>query len=73
MTQEELQSFRDRYNNIMQAPKRIRNKRLVTLMEDMERTYNIPLLYSVAFNSSNPEVMKLYRQVSYARDFEGGR
>lgn len=73
MTQEELQSFHERFINIMQAPKRIRNKRLVTLMEDMERAYSIPLLYSVAFNSSNPEVMKLYRQVSYARDFEGGR
>ncbi|AUJ23150.1 hypothetical protein [Virgibacillus dokdonensis] len=73
MTQEELQSFRDRFDNIMQAPKRIRNKRLVTLMEDMERAYNIPLLYSAAYAFNNPEIMNLYRQVSYARDFEGGR
>ncbi|GIP61976.1 hypothetical protein J32TS6_05310 [Virgibacillus pantothenticus] len=73
MMQEKLQSFHERFDNIMQAPKRIRNKRLVTLMEDMERTYNIPLLYSAAYTFNNPEVMKLYRQVSYARDFEGGR
>ncbi|MGG4180824.1 hypothetical protein ABEW03_16200 [Virgibacillus pantothenticus] len=73
MTQEKLQSFHERFDNIMQTPKRIRNKRLVALMEDMERTYNIPLLYSAAYTFNNPEVMKLYRQVSYARDFEGGR
>lgn len=67
MTNEELQAYQDRFNDIMKSPKRIRAKRLVTLMEDMQQCYNIPLQNNIEFNKQNPGVVKLYREVSGAR------
>lgn len=67
MTHEELQAYRDRFDDIMRSSKRIRVTRLVTLMEDMQQCYNIPLRNNVEFNKQNPEVVKLYRAVSGAR------
>jgi len=67
MTHEELQAYRDRFDDIMKSPKRIRVTRLVTLMEDMQQCYNIPIQNDVEFNKRNPEVVKLYREVSGAR------
>lgn len=67
MTNEELQAYQERFKNIMKTRKRIRNIRLVSLMEDMEQCYNIPLQNNVEFNKKNPEVVKLYRAASGAR------
>ncbi|OIN66533.1 hypothetical protein BLD48_10340 [Exiguobacterium sp. KRL4] len=40
---------------------------LVNLMENMQRTFSIPTLSSSKFNSSYPDVISLYRSISYAR------
>lgn len=71
ITHEELETFRERLNEITSnsQSRLIRNTRLITLMEDLEQTYNIPVLYSAAFASRNPEVMRLYKDVSIARQF----
>ncbi|GGJ61764.1 hypothetical protein [Virgibacillus salexigens] len=71
MTHEELEAFRNRFNEINESKEPVRTNRLSILMTDMEQTYNIPNFYSAAFNYHNPQVIKLYRQVSYARFFEG--
>lgn len=67
MTNEELQAYRDRFDDIMKSPERIRAKRLVTLMEDIEWTYHIPTLKDPEYEERHPEIMKLYREVSGAR------
>ena len=68
MTHEELESFRDRFEEIKKGNDPLRTKRLATLMTNMEECYNIPMRYSTAYAYHNPEVMKLYREISYARD-----
>lgn len=68
MTHEELQNFRKRFEEIKKGKEPVRTKRLATLMTNMEECYNIPMRYSTAYAYHNPEVMKLYREVSYARD-----
>lgn len=69
MTHEELESYRERFNEVMKAPERIRNVRLITLMDDLQQTYNIPTLSNRAYEKANPEVIKLFREVSNARTF----
>ncbi|MCJ0932578.1 hypothetical protein MST22_15630 [Virgibacillus halodenitrificans] len=70
MTAEELEAFEERFNEIMKLQHRIRNVRLVNLMNDLERCYSIPLLNNADYNLKNPEVMELYQKVSMARDFK---
>ncbi|WP_424474812.1 hypothetical protein [Oceanobacillus kimchii] len=70
ITHEQLKSFRERFNAIDKSQEPIRTKRLVQLMNDLEQSYNIPTFYSAAFSSMNPEVMRLYKDVSNARQFE---
>jgi len=70
MSKEYLQVFKSRLDEVEEGPVEIKNTRLVTLMEDMEQTYDIPVLYDETYVNDNPEIMKLYREVSYARDFE---
>lgn len=71
ITHKELESFRERLNEITSnhQSRLLRNTRLNTLMKDLKQTYNIPVLYSAAFASQNPEVMRLYKDVSMARQF----
>ena len=38
------------------------------LMNEMERTFQIPALDDPEFNRQHPEVMKLYRRVAATRD-----
>ena len=69
MTHEELQSYRERFEEIDKCDEPIRTRRLGSLMNDLELTYNIPILYDREYNEKNEEVMNLYRAVSYARKF----
>ncbi|GGN59500.1 hypothetical protein [Oceanobacillus indicireducens] len=69
MTHEELQSYQERFNEIDKCDEPIRTRRLGSLMNDLELTYNIPILYDREYNEKNEEVMNLYRAVSYARKF----
>jgi hypothetical protein len=41
---------------------------LASLMTEMEQTFQIPMMYYEAFEKVNPDVMHLYRQISYARE-----
>ncbi|MYL57398.1 hypothetical protein GLW20_07750 [Virgibacillus halodenitrificans] len=68
MTAEELEAFEERFKKIKEGKEPVRTTRLAVLMTDMEQCYNIPKLYSAAYAYHNPEVMKLYREISYARD-----
>ncbi|EQB35014.1 hypothetical protein M948_18080 [Virgibacillus sp. CM-4] len=68
MSQKELQLYRERFIEIMWASKEVRDHRITALMDDMKKVYNIPDLYSAAFEFNNPEVMQLYREISYAKD-----
>lgn len=68
MKHEELESYRERFKEIKKGKGPVRTTRLAVLMTDMELCYNIPMRYSTAYAYHNPEVMKLYREISYARD-----
>jgi hypothetical protein len=65
VTHEELESYRDRFDNIMQGKDEdVKNRRLIALRMDLQETYNIPpVLHWFRFNQNNPEVAKLYREV----------
>lgn len=67
MTHEELQAFRDRFNEIKKGKEPTRSSRLVNLMHDLKESYNIPILNDESYNRNNPEVVALYREVSKAR------
>lgn len=45
------------------------NKALSTIMADMERAFNIPLVDDDNFNNANPEIIALYRDISDSRIF----
>lgn len=45
-----------------------RTARLSMLMSRMEREFNIPMINNEQFNRDNVEVIKLYREISAARD-----
>lgn len=69
MTHKGLQSYRERFNEIKKSDEPIRTKRLVSLMDDLEQSYNIPVFAMAVYEKNNPEVMALYREVSNARTF----
>ncbi len=69
MTHKELQSYRNRFKEIKNNDEPLRTKRLVSLMNDLEQSYNIPLFAMAVYEKNNPEVMELYREVSNARKF----
>lgn len=69
MTHEELQSYRDRFEEIKKNDEPIRTRRLASLMSDLELSYNIPAFVVAIYEKKNPEVMALYREVSNARTF----
>ena len=69
MTHEELQSYRERFEEIKNNDEPIRTNRLVNLMNDLEQSYNIPVFAMAVYEKNNPEVMELYREVSNARTF----
>lgn len=65
-----LQKFKGRLEEILNGSKKFKNGRLLILMSDLRNVYNIPLYHDESFNRKNPEVIKLYQKVSFARDFE---
>lgn len=69
MTHKELQSYRNRFEEIKKNDEPIRTRRLASLMSDLELSYNIPVFTEAVYAKKNPEVMALYREVSNARTF----
>lgn len=66
MTQEELESYRERLNEIKQGTSVLKVGRLEVLMKDIVGTYNIPNYPSIVFGDYrkvNPEVTDLYLEV----------
>lgn len=63
-----ITTYREQFNAIMDsAPGRQRDLRLAALMTEMERKFRIPALKDERWESANPAVADLYREVSYAR------
>lgn len=69
--EEMLELHQERFEEIKQCEDEdIKDLRLGALMTDMEQAYGIPIvgvLRIEAFKQAYPNVMKLYKQVSYAR------
>lgn len=65
-------AFKERFEEIRMTKEPIRTKRLANLMSDMEKTYSIPFLSGEKYNRLNPLVIQLYRDISFARNFEEG-
>ena len=63
-----IEQFKAQYDAIMDSPPgRQRDLRLAALMTELERKYRIPALKDEQWESANPTVAELYREVSYAR------
>ena len=63
-----IEQFKAQYDAIMDSvPGRQRDLRLAALMSEMERKYRIPALKDEQWESTNPAVAELYREVSQAR------
>lgn len=63
-----IEQYRAQYDAIMQDPPGDeRDYRLAALMTELERKYRIPTFESKQWESANPTVAELYREVSYAR------
>ncbi|MEC5422361.1 hypothetical protein QGM71_02505 [Virgibacillus sp. C22-A2] len=61
-----LERHWQRYHEIINGQEALKEKRLVVLKRDLEQTYDIPVLALAdeAFIRDNPEVMKLYADVT---------
>ena len=44
-----------------------KDKKLATIMTEMERAYRIPLLRNLAWEEENPEVIRVYKEISNMR------
>jgi 3'-phosphoadenosine 5'-phosphosulfate sulfotransferase len=65
-----LPAFKERFMEIQNIKSvDVRNSRLTALMSDMEQTFGIPMIRNDAYEKNHPEVMSLYREVSFARQF----
>lgn len=63
-----IEQFKARYDDIMAGEDgAMRDYRLAALMTDMEGAFNVPTLKNDEWESANPAVAELYREVSKAR------
>lgn len=63
-----IEQFKARYDDIMAGEAgAMRDYRLAALMTDMEGAFNVPTLKNDEWESANPAVADLYREVSKAR------
>ncbi len=63
-----ITAYRQQYDAIMDSPPgRQRDLRLAALMSELERKFRIPALKNTDWETSNPVVADLYKEVSYAR------
>lgn len=44
-----------------------KDKKLATIMTEMERAYRIPILRNSAWEEENPEVIRVYKEISDMR------
>ncbi|MFF5993537.1 hypothetical protein AAGS61_02130 [Lysinibacillus sp. KU-BSD001] len=64
----ELENFRSLFKTIAGQIEPDRTRRLSSLMDAMQQRFRIPLLNNEAYNKANPEVINLFREISYARN-----
>lgn len=65
-----ITTYREQFDAIMDSPPgRQRDLRLAALMSELERKFRIPALKNTEWETSNPVVADLYKEVSYARAF----
>ena len=63
-----IEQYREQFDAIMDSvPGRQRDLRLAALMTELERKFRIPALKNTEWETSNPAVADLYREVSKAR------
>lgn len=63
-----IEQFKAQYVAVMDSPPGDeRDYRLAALMTEMERKFRIPALKNTEWESANPAVIELYREVSKAR------
>jgi hypothetical protein len=60
------QAYEEIIHGISKEPYRSRS--LAGLMDEMERTYNVPMIGNEAWESQNRAVIALYRKISMSRD-----
>lgn len=65
MTQEELESYQERFQDILKGQdEQIKLSRLINLRIDLRHSYSIPeVMYWERYSKANPEVAKFYREV----------
>ena len=65
-----LQNYTNAYLSVKECNDiEIRNIQLAALMTGMEKQYNIPIMRDDEYNKANPNIMKLYKDISNARIF----
>lgn len=59
------------YENVLHGnlSNKQKTKKLVELMNELERTYKIPVLKDEAYEQKNKKVIALYRKISMSREF----
>lgn len=67
MTFGEMRKWTERFNQILGGAQCLKDKRLASLMTDMEQAYGIPFLNDEEYNRKNPFVIQMYRAASEAR------
>lgn len=65
---EKLSEYERQYEAANMLAESLRSRKLAEIMTDMEFDFKIPVQRSEVFDRANPEVMALYRKVSYARN-----
>jgi len=56
-----VEKFRERFEN---------GENPTQLMNEMESAFGIPALNSPAYNMEHPDVIRLYREISFSRNFD---
>lgn len=69
--EKELVRIRTEYSKILmlsnQLDQKDKDQRYAELMTDLEHKFKIPMMNSEAFEKKNPDIMRIYRQISDSR------
>lgn len=64
----DLEYYQEKFDNLIEMKKGHRKDILLAnIMTQMEHTFRIPLMQNLEWEKENPEIIKLYRKISFAR------
>lgn len=70
--EKELIRIRAEYSKILMLSNQLdqmdKDRRYAELMTDLEHKFKIPMMHSEAFEKKNPDIMRIYRQISDSRE-----